>query len=148
MLIRDENGASLMTQTENGWSFDISKITNSLDNATTNIQTLTESMGGVNNTVNALNQAVNDLGILTDYVVITTYNGQPCIELGESENNFKLRITNTAIEFVEGSAIPAYINNQTLMIENAEVTNELHFGDFVWKVRGGNMGLIWKGASS
>ena len=149
MLVRDENGASLMTQTETGWSFDISKITSSLDNATSSIQTLTESLGGVDNTVKALDQAVNDLGVLTDYVVITTYNGQPCIELGESENDFKLRITNTAIQFVEGSSLPAYINNQKLMIEQAEVKNELAFGGFVWKIRdNGNMGIIWKGVSS
>ena len=149
MLVTDENGSSLMTQTENGWSFDISNITNGLNSATESIQTLTEDLGGIDNTVSSLTQAVNDLGVLTDYVIITTYEGQPCIELGESENNFKLRITNTAIQFVEGSALPAYINNQKLMIEQAEVKNELQFGGFVWKTRSnGNMGILWKGVSS
>lgn len=145
MLVTDENGSSLMTQTENGWTFDISHINNTLDSATNNIDSLTESLGGVDNTVQALEQAVNDLGVLTDYIIITTYNGQPCIELGETENNFKLRITNTDIQFIDGSAIPAYLSNQKLYIENAEVTDELQFGGFVWKVRSnGNMGLMWK----
>lgn len=146
MLITDENGASLMTQTaDGGWTFSMGEVNNTLDSATNNIQQLTEDMGGVNNTVDALTQAVNDLGILTDYVVITTYNGQPCIELGESDNNFKLRITNTEIQFVEGSAIPTYISNQKMIIEKAEVKNELQFGGFVWLMHNGNMGLMWKG---
>lgn len=146
MLITDENGASLMTQTaDGGWTFSMGEVNNTLDSATNNIQQLTEDMGGVNNTVDALTQAVNDLGILTDYVVITTYNGKPCIELGESDNNFKLRITNTEIQFVEGSAIPTYISNQKMIIEKAEIKSELQFGGFVWLMHNGNMGLMWKG---
>ena len=149
MLITDENGASLMTQTESGWTYNMAQISNTLDGATNDIDALTESLGGVDNTVQALQQAVNDLGILTDYVIITTYNGQPCIELGESENNFKLRITNTEIQFVDGTTIPAYVSNKKLMIEQAEVKDELQFGNFVWKIRNnGNMGLMWKGASN
>lgn len=149
MLVTDGNGGSLMTQTEDGWTFNISQLTGTLDDATADIAQLTEDMGGVENTVNALQQAVTDVGIVTEYVRITTYDGQPCIELGESDSNFKLRITNTQIQFMEGSAIPAYISNQKLNIEKAEIKNELQFGNFVWKVRdNGNMGLMWKGGST
>lgn len=148
-LVRDGNGESLMTQTEDGWAFNMAQITDTLDSATADIDTLTESLGGVDNTVNALKQAVSDLGILTDYVIVTTYNGQPCIELGEAENGFKLRITNTQIQFLADGAIPAWLSNQKLFIEKAEVTDELQFGGFVWKARSnGNMGLMWKGVSS
>lgn len=149
LLVTDENGESLMTQTENGWAFDMSQITGTLDSATADIDSLTEKLGGVDNTVNALQQALSDVGVLTDYVIITTYNGQPCIELGEAENGFKLRITNTDIQFVDGSIVPAYISNKKLMIEQAEVKDELQFGGFVWKVRSnGNMGLVWKGTTA
>lgn len=146
MLITDENGASLMTQTEDGWTFNMGQISGTLNNATTDIETLTEELGGVDNTVQALQQAVNDLGILTDYVIITTYNGQPCIELGEAENDFKLRITNTEIQFADGTSIPAYISNKKLMIEQAEVKGELKIGGFVMRKRSnGNVGLQWIG---
>lgn len=149
LLVTDENGESLMTQTENGWTFNMAQISGTLDSATADIDALTESLGGVDNTVNSLKQSLADLGILTDYVVVTTYNGQPCIELGESENNFKLRITNTEIQFVDGTAIPAYVSNKKLMIEQAEVKDEMQFGGFVWKIRSnGNMGLMWKGVTS
>ena len=109
---------------------------------------LTSSVDETNNALNSVKQAVNDLGILADYVIITTHNGQPCIELGEGDNDFKLRITNTEIQFADGSIIPAYVSNQKMYIKNAEVTDELQFGGFVWKRRSnGNMGLIWKGES-
>ena len=46
------------------------------------------------------NNAVNDLGKKTAYIVMTTdENGDPCIELGKEDNPFKVRITNTSISF-------------------------------------------------
>ncbi len=149
MLITDDSGASLMTQTENGWTFNMAQISQTLDAATADINALSESLGGVDSLIKALQQSVGDLGILTDYVIVTTYKNKPCIELGESESQFKLRITNTEIQFVDGTAIPAYITNKKLMIEQAEVKDELQFGGFVWKTRSnGNMGLMWKGVGS
>ena len=146
MLVTDGTRGSLMTQTADGWTFDISNIVNTLDSTTNKIESLTVAFGSAEKLADSLKRAVDDLGVLTDYVIITSHNGQPCIELGEAENDFKLRITNTEIQFVDGSSIPAYVSNQKLMIEQAEVKDELQFGGFVWKIRSnGNMGLIWKG---
>ena len=145
-LVTDGSGASLMQQTENGWSFSVGSILDSLSKANADIGALSGEMDGANSSIDTLKKAVNDLGVLADYVIITTYNGQPCIELGEAENQFKLRITNTEIQFADGTIIPAYISNQKLKIEQAEVKDELQFGGFAWKVRSnGNMGLVWKG---
>lgn len=145
-LVTDGNGASLMTQTGGKWTFSIGSIVDSLTKANEDIDGLSDEVNGVNGTLDTLKKAVNDLGVLADYVIITTYNGQPCIELGEAENEFKLRITNTEIQFADGTIIPAYVSNKKLMIEQAEVKNELIFGGFVWKARAnGNMGLMWKG---
>ena len=145
-LVTDGDGASLMTQTEGKWTFSIGSIIDSLAKANEDIDSLSGDVDGANSEINTLKQAVNDLGVLADYVVITTYNGQPCIELGEAENEFKLRITNTEIQFADGTIIPAYVSNKKLMIEQAEVKNELQFGGFVWKARAnGNVGFMWKG---
>ena len=147
-LVTDGNGASLMTQTENGWTFSIGGIVDSLTNTAENVDSLSEDVDGMNSSLDSLQQALNDLGVLADYVIITTYNGQPCIELGEGDNDFKLRITNTEIQFADGTTIPAYVSNKKLMIEQAEVKDELQFGGFVWKIRSnGNMGLMWKGVT-
>lgn len=148
-LVTDGNGSSLMTQTANGWTFSIGDIINTLSKNTEDIDNISEDVDNANSTIDSLKQAVNDLGVLADYVIITTYNGQPCIELGEGENNFKLRITNTQIQFADGTTIPAYLNNEKLYIEKAEVKNELQFGGFAWRIRSnGNVGLMWKGVNS
>lgn len=96
--------------------------------------------------INGDKHSISDLGIIGEYVKIATYEGEPCIELGESDSEFKLRITNTQIMFMEGSGVPAYFTNQSMHINKAVIEEELQQGDFVWKVRSnGNMGLVWKG---
>ena len=146
MLVTDGNGTSLMTQTEDGWTFSTSEIQTAVASAAESLNTLANELGDTNSVVGVLQQAVADLGELSEYVKISTYNGEPCIELGESDSEFKLRITNTQIVFMEGSSVVAYINNQTLHIKKAVIEEELQQGKFVWKARSnGNLGLIWKG---
>ena len=96
--------------------------------------------------LNGKQYSIADLGHIGEYVHIGTYENEPCIELGESDSDFKLIITNTRILFMEGTAVPAYINNQSLHITKAVIEEEIQQGEFVWKVRqNGNMGLMWKG---
>ena len=148
-LVTDGNGESLMTQTENGWTFSTGQIQNTIDTTSENLNALTNTVGDVSSTVGILQQAVDDLGILSEYVKITTYEDEPCIELGETDSDFKLLITNTRIMFMEGTGVPAYINNQSLYIKKAVVEEELQQGEFIWKARSnGNLGLIWKGVTS
>lgn len=149
LLVTDSNGESLMTQTTTGWTFSTAQLQSVVDATSENLDSLTNAMGDVNSTVSALQQALDDLGILNDYVKIGTYESEPCIELGESDSDFKLLITNTRIMFMEGSGVPAYINNQSLFIKKAVIEEELQQGEFIWKARSnGNLGLIWKGVSS
>lgn len=148
-LVTDSNGESLMVQNGDGWTFSTEQIQTAINNTSENLNKLTDDMDDVNTAVDALKTAVDDLGILNDYVKIGTYENEPCIELGESDSDFKLLITNTRIMFMEGSGMPAYINNQSLYIKKAVVEEELQQGEFVWKSRSnGNLGLIWKGVTS
>lgn len=149
MLVTDGNGESLMTQTADGWTFSTKEIQDIVDATSENLDTLTNEVGDIDSAVDILQQTVDDLGILNEYVKITKYEDEPCIELGERDSDFKLLITNTKILFMEGSGVPAYLNNQSLYINKAVIEEELQQGEFVWKVRSnGNLGLIWKGASS
>lgn len=137
MLVTNSDGESVMTQTANGWTFDISKVVDSA--AREDIEKLSDRIGDVED--------------VTHYVKIGTYDNKPCIELGESTNDVRLRITNSEIQFADGSSVPAYIANQNgvskLMIEKADVKGELQIGDFVWKKRtNGNVGLMWIGGGS
>lgn len=99
--------------------------------------------------LNGKQYSIADLGRIGEYVNIGTYEGEPCIELGESDSDFKLLITNTRIMFKEGTNVPAYFNNQSMHIQKAVIDEELQQGGFMWKVRSnGNLGLVWKGVTS
>ena len=149
MLVTDGNGTSLMTQTEEGWVFSTSELQNGINSTSEALDNLVNELGDTTNTVSVLQQAVDDLGVLTDYIAIGTYEEEPCIELGETDSEFKLRITNTKVVYTEGSSVLAYFTNQSMHIKNAVIEEELQQGGFVWKVRSnGNMGLVWKGVSS
>ena len=150
MLVTDKNGSSMMTQTSNGWTFNMGAITDAIDSATNNIDNLSGSLSQTNNVVNNLNNLANDLSKKTAYINMTTdENGAPCIELGKTGNAFKVRITNTSVDFIEGSSKIAYVSNQALFIEKAIIKSELQIGEkkgFIWKTRSnGNMGLRWFG---
>lgn len=135
-LIRNGDTGTLIKQDANKlYYFDISGLKN-------NIESNEKDIGEVSSNV-------SDLSAKTEYISCgTDENDKPYIELGEGDSNFKLKITNEQIQFIQGSEIPAYITDNKLMIEKAQVKNELQFGDFVWKERGnGNMGLTWEEVS-
>lgn len=123
-LVEDENGATLLTQTSTGWSYDFSAMQDLLaDNA----------------------KKINQTG---EYIKFVTYEDEPCIELGEGDSDFKVLITNTRIMFREGSQTPCFISNNEFVAENISVKEELRFGQWSWSARAnGNFGLSWKGAS-
>lgn len=157
MLVTDANGSSLMTQTDTGWTFNIENLQSTLDDASANLDTLEREMGDVNSTVDVLQKAVADLEATSDYVRITVYENEPCIELGESDSDFKVLITNTRIMFREGSNVPTHVSNDGLITDTITVENELRQkagtglvkGEFVWKARpNGNYGLQWKGGNA
>lgn len=149
MLVTDGNGTSLMTQTENGWTFSTSDIQSAVNRTSEALAELTSQCGNTDAAVEVLQQSVSDLGIMAEYIRIGTHEGEPCIELGEGDSNFKLLITNTRILFMDGSDVPAYINNKSLYIKKAVIEEELHQGGYAWVTRSnGHLSLVWKGAAN
>ena len=149
-LVTDENGASMMVQTPTGWKYNMGAFESTLGNAIKDIDTINGDVGKVSEIANKTNQLANDLALKTAYINMSTdENNSPCIELGKSDNEFKLRITNTSIDFMQGSQKIAYITNKSLYIQSSVVTDEMQIGDgvgFIWKRRSsGNMGLRRKG---
>ena len=147
-LVTDANGTSLMTQTPDGWTFNIGGIQSSLNNATNDLNNIHGDLNEAKDVINKTNDLINDISEKTAYIVMTTDDtGNPCIELGKENNPFKVRITNTSVDFMESNIRIAYISNRALYIERAVIKNELQIGEgqgFVWKKReNGNMGLRW-----
>lgn len=144
-LVVDENGGSLTKQTSDGWVFSMGETLAQLQTATDDLKTLESDLAETGGNIEALQNVVKSLETLTSYICISTDGEEPQIELG-NEGSFKVIITNTAIKFMDGTSIPAYVTNQSLKIGRAEVEDELVFGGFAFAERAnGNMGLIWKG---
>ena len=103
------------------------------------------SSSNLEGAIDSVEKNINYLAEKTEYISVgTDDDGNPYIELGKKDSDFKLRITNEKLELYDGSSTPAYISNQKLMIKKAEVIDELRFGNFVWAKRpNGNMGLTW-----
>lgn len=126
MLVTDENGQSLMTQTGDGWTFNIGGLQALVDNLSQSLHDLNEEYGATKDELDSLKETVNNPDT-HEYVRIHTYNDQPCISLSESDSEYQARITNTDMD-----------------APNFNVKNELRHYDFVWKRRAnGNLGLMW-----
>lgn len=144
-LVKDENGSSLMTQTPDGWEFNIGGINKKLSDASKDIANNKTAIENTDKYVDIIQKQQEAIENKTAVINFTTLNGQPAILLGQTNNSFKLRITNTSIDFLDGSTVVAYISNKVLYIEKAIVKNEIQIGEgagFVFKRRSnGNMGI-------
>lgn len=147
-LVTDENGSSLMTQTSNGWTFNIGGLQSDVETVSTQINEVIGDMDAVNSLAQQTNDLANDLAEKTAYITMSQDDeGDPVMELGRADSLFRIRITNTSIDFMEGTQRIAYITNKQLYIQSSVVTDEMKIGatsGYIWKKRGNNhMGLRW-----
>ena len=130
------------------------KLADDISANATAVEGLDERITSSDGAIQKLNASVNTLLGPAAYIregTVKDADGSelPCLELGKEGSAFKVRITSKEIQFIDGQSIPAYISNQKLVIEKADVDNELRFGNFIWKEReNGNMGLVWEGVNS
>lgn len=147
-LVVDENGGSMMTQTSNGWQFNMSAINNNFNTIQESIGKIEKSQGSDATAINGLKDQINGLNNKTSYIIMAKDSaGTPYIELGNPDSKFKVRITNTSIDFMEGSNVIAYANNNTFYVGKMIVEKELQIGlgpGIVWRPRAnGNVGLVY-----
>jgi hypothetical protein len=147
-LVTDGNGSSLMVQDEDGWHFNIGETEAAVNAISQNLELLQEETGDTGATVEALKHAVSDLEKTAERVRIGVWEGEPCIELGETDSDKSLMITNTRILFRVGSNTPTEVTTYGLVTDNIEVKGEIKQGGFVQIITpGGGWGLLWKGVS-
>lgn len=144
MLVRDENGESLMVQTaDGGWTFSMAQYNNLTSALSQSIDDLYQATGSTDATVAMMQEAVDRWQTASEYVKITPFEGQPCIELGEGDSDFKLRITNTKIVFMRSGTTLTYIDTTGLVTDNITVNGEIRHGNFKWVQRSnGHYSLI------
>ena len=153
MLVTDGSGGSLMTQTaDGGWTFSMAETNEALFGLSNLLNDLQTEVGNTNDTVEILESTMTNLGELASYVRIDKSGDKPLIELGTSDREFRLLITNTDIRFTQGSDVPAYISNRALYITKAVIEEEIQIGEIDNEIGGivikrranGNIGWIWK----
>ncbi|MBQ8662351.1 MAG: hypothetical protein IJ471_00680 [Eubacterium sp.] len=150
--VQDETGNTKLTQTANGWEFSITDTQSTLKSATDAIASLDTANQALSGAVTDL---VNEFQVVQPIVDKETgwmrigedENGQPCIELGEADSDFRIQITNTEIRFYDGQTPMAYMTNRKVYIEDAVVKQSIQFGGYMFAFRqNGNCGFYWKGA--
>lgn len=144
-LVRGQNGETLMTIDEDGVHFDFASFQSQIANALDGVETVEGDLDAANSTIDSINHQVSELNELKSYITMGDDTGTPFIELGSKQGDFKVRITNTEMAFMQGTQKIAYITNKQLYIQSSVVTDELKIGDqqgYIWKRRSnGHMGL-------
>ena len=66
--------------------------------------------------------------------------------VGKRDSEFKIRISNTAMDFMQGTNTVAYVKYNKMYIKDEEVTNKLTLGNYEFVPReNGNLSLRWRG---
>lgn len=145
------NGAvssSLVTQTADGFSFNFEQFVNDIAKNSNEISDVQNALESDSKDLKTLEEAVNNIDEVLSkqqsYINLTQdSSGKPLIELGAGNSSFRVMITNTSIDFMDGSIRIAYISKDALNITSATVSREFKIGDvngagYIWQKRPNN----------
>lgn len=83
-----------------------------------------------------VNKTITDVAAITDQVAYVNTNvsdDNPYIEIGNpAKNDFKIKITEKEIDFMDEGTVVAYINNKKMFITDGQFTNSLQLGNFAF----------------
>ena len=101
------------------------------------IDSNTENIEGISNTVDTITASITRN---------MDSEGNPQLELKTTANALSVLLTNSQLTFKDSGTAVAYISNQKLYIQNAEILDQLNLGTYAWKVRSnGNLSLVYSG---
>lgn len=155
---------SVLTQTPDGWKFNMTKFNNAINaNQEAIAKETTNRQAGDNNNaalINKVNGHVTKIenGQEVSYVNIgTDADNNPCVLLGKNggtDNQFRVSISNKEIQFLKDAGNGnytkiAYIDGSTFYGDNITAVKRLQVGiapnNYYWEVRSnGNLGLNYK----
>ena len=155
---------SVLTQTPDGWKFNMTKFNNAINaNQEAIAKETTERQTGDSNNaalINKVNGYVTKIenGQEISYVNIgTDADNNPCVLLGKNggtDNQFRVSISNKEIQFLKDAGNGkytkiAYIDGSTFYGDNITAVKRLQVGiapnNYYWEVRSnGNLGLNYK----
>ena len=149
-LVSGLDGMTTLTQTDSGFEFTVDdSLTSLLNGLQTDYNSLIHDLGVV------VGNHTTELGVLNNYVQVTTENNQPVLRLGSSTNPVVAVLTNTGLEFRQSEngteSVIAYLvidddGRGKLKVNTAVVLDTLQFGNWEWYTRpNGNMSIRWIG---
>lgn len=150
-FVVDNNGMVQMKTDGDEWRLDLSNLTGDLSRVLDDLKTMEEDGELTNAEIESLKKQLADITEKTAYFSIgeDKTTGDPYLILGRYDNDFKVHITNTAIDFMQGSSTIASANNKIFYVDTIRAEQELQIINetlktgFAWRVReNGNMGLV------
>lgn len=155
---------SVLTQTPDGWKFNMTKFNNAINaNQEAIAKETTDRQAGDNNNTALINKVNGHVTKIEDgqevsYVNIgTDADNNPCVLLGKNggtDNQFRVSISNKEIQFLKDAGNGnytkiAYIDGSTFYGDNITAVRRLQVGiapnNYYWEVRSnGNLGLNYK----
>ena len=141
-LVESAVNASMMVHTENGWVFSMGAYNDRLDDIEAGLANMTEYV------------KIGRFYIDGDETNTDPDNVRPCIDLGESDTEFKARITNTSFDLMDNKEVKTRVDRDGISTGSIAAggefkqnnPNDSASGYFIWSVRAnGNYGLTWKG---
>lgn len=107
------------------------------------IQKTVENISTVDGKIDQVQATVNKYSTWFDM----DDNGMTIGKMADGEElPLKVKLDNDSLDFLDNDTVVAYVSNEKLMINAAEVQGSLDVGGFRWVARkNGNMGLMWIG---
>ena len=94
---------------------------------------LSNSIENTNKSLDNVNTTVSEMKSYMNFT--TDSNSKPVLELGASGSNFKTRLSNSELAFMQGETKVAYISESKLNITEADINTSLKIGDFAFVPR-------------
>jgi hypothetical protein len=124
---------SKVDQKVNEWSVQLSTISSRADAITQTTDNLSDQLATTNSNVNNINGTLSDeITRRQAYMRFSQEaDGNPALELGASSSSNKVVLTNDRLSFKSNNTEVAYIGNDQMNINNANVTRTLRIGNFM-----------------
>lgn len=120
-----------------------SAITDSITRKNEEIADLKSEIDSVGENVGSVSSRVDE--ITASFKRTMDEDGNPVLDLSTTANGFSARFSNQKLSFLDGGQEVAYVSNQKLFINQAEILGELKVGDYAWISKPGHICLKYLG---
>ncbi|WP_152598231.1 hypothetical protein [Bifidobacterium cuniculi] len=100
--------------------------------------------------VQAVEDALNtDILERQTYMRFSNVDNNPLLELGATDSEYRVQLSNTKLSFMAGNTEAAYVANDGMNIANATILSTLTIGNFAWVPReNGHLSLQYMGGAA